>query len=108
MISIEELNGLLCVRLFSLYYFQTFYFVSDLDFVKKAVGLDYKCDVRFDAIDLDKYMNGIPTESRVYVWENKKSLFQYNYDDGMIGMLFGEHKHIHILGHDFEVIFCFS
>lgn len=53
-------------------------------------------------------MNGIPTESRVYVWENKKSLFQYNYDDGMIGMLFGEHKHIHILGHDFEVIFCFS
>lgn len=35
--------------------FQTFYFVSDLDFVKKAVGLDYKCDVRFDAIDLDIY-----------------------------------------------------
>lgn len=34
------------------------------------------------------------------VWEgkkkNKKSLFQYNYDDGMIGMLFGEHKHIHL------------
>lgn len=32
--------------------YKTFYFVSDLDFVKKAVGLDYKCDVRFDAIDL--------------------------------------------------------
>lgn len=51
-------------------------------------------------------MNGIPTETQsVFVWK-KKTLFQYNYDDGMIGMLFGEHKHIHILGHDFEVIFC--
>lgn len=64
-------------------------------------------------IDLDNAytysMNGIPTESQsVCFGKNKKSLFQYNYDDGMIGMLFGEHKHIHILGHDFEVIFFFS
>lgn len=94
-----------CLVIFTVF-FQTFYFVSDLDFVKKAVGLDYKCDVHFDAIDLDIWMAS-RQRGRVYVWENKKSLFQYNYDDGMIGMLFGEHKHIHILEHDFWSNFLF-
>lgn len=67
-----DFSTFVCLVIFTVY-FQTFYFVSDLDFVKKAVGLDYKCDVRFDALDLDTYiyMNGIPTEQSVCLVKQK-------------------------------------